>query len=149
MLHWHSWHGFIIAKESFVSRSLSGPLDAFLCTLTFLPGTLVAKLVNNYEHVVAIFTLSSLFQGRKWASFRRCTQSSWRKTALIDCWHSWMKAHSAKGCWGWIKGFFTFNAMFLPVLACSSFCSSQKAKMQMAEPSVWNQNHAFRPEDPY
>lgn len=35
------------------------------------------------------------------------------------------------------------------MLVRSALCFFEKAKMQMAEPSVYNQNRAFRPEDPY
>lgn len=107
----------------------------------------VAKLINDFRHIASIFILSPLFQMRKRTNLCGCTKSSWRKAALIDCWHIWKQ--SAKGCRGLIKGFFTFSAMFLPMLVRSSLCFYQKAEMQMAEPSVWNQNHAFRPEDPH
>lgn len=60
----------------------------------------VAKLINNFKHVASIFILSPLFQVRRPTNLCGCTKSSWRKAALIDCWHIWMKAQSAKGCWG-------------------------------------------------
>lgn len=60
----------------------------------------VAKLINNFRHVASIFILSPLFQVRKLTNLCGCTQSSWRKAALIDCWHIWMKHSQPKGAEG-------------------------------------------------
>lgn len=97
--------GFIFRTHMKSSLPFLSSDSLFPCVLhedmlTSLLCTLLPKLINNFRHGVSIFILSLLFQERKLTNLCGCTQSSWRKAALIDCWHIWMKLSEPKGAEG-------------------------------------------------